>query len=198
MKKQTSRTVRLLNNVRYKPNSRLDEVYNKHLQTGIIEDILTKEDYLRYVQLTNERLELGLLYILLKVNGCRFSEVINLTFSDAIFGVAFIVAGTKSSRGRYIFAPGYSEWLSVNENKEGRVFEGLNYCNVRRWFIKYGVFSSVQGKGRLVVTHLPRYQFIDEALRVGRGVDLVRDVVGHKISKTTELYIAKIKRLRNM
>lgn len=166
------------------------------LQAGLLEELMSADDFYRWEQMTRIRVELGLCFVIQLFNGCRINEVLKLKWSSEFMGIGFSSKGSKGSSARLLICPGYSSLLLSKSDINEDIFRGLTYSTIRRYYISFGCYYD-QGPGeRKIVTHLNRYNYIDRLRAGGNDIENIADIVGHKVSKNTSIYLKKISRLK--
>lgn len=174
------------------PDAIPNEVYATHLQLDTIKELLTNEDYLRFEQLLNFRKEIALGYLIQLFNGCRINEVLKLKWSDNFMNIGFISEGSKGSNPRLLICPCAENLLKFNQDKKTNVLIGVNYNIIHRIYLKYGIWRSQGKDSNKIVTHLHRYNYIQNLKLKNTSTEAIKNIVGHKVTKTTEHYLNKL------
>lgn len=193
MKKQNYRSMTGTEVARVRAVATPLAVYEALLDKGIIQEVISISEYKRWEALTSRRLEIGLMYMMQLVSGCRVSELLALKWSDLYMGVGFMVQGKKGSNSRLVVVSGYSGLFSKMREQRCDVFQGLSYGIIYRYYIRHGVVKKMRQNVRRTVTHSGRYDFVERLMKMGCTDEQIKDVIGHKSIKSTMKYIGKIK-----
>lgn len=194
MKKQTYTSMLGFDQPRLNALTHPREVFANQLQLPIIESTLSKTELTRWTTLSALRIELGLLYYLLLLNGCRVSELLSLRGNDINTRGNIIIKGKKGSGSRMIVTNGYETFLQRKMGSPCLLFLGLNYNNVYRKFIENGIIMKGGKNERNIVTHAPRYAFVTMLQQQNKSIEESSEIIGHKSSKNTLRYQEKAKR----
>lgn len=135
--------------------------------------------------------QLGAVSLIQSACGCRIQETLGLLSSDIVLPDKIIIRALKQSRSRIVRLPELAESLRLhNQALEHRLFN-LSYSQVYRAYKNAGIMS-YHGKGKSSsVTHSYRLKFINSVHRSSNDLDTTRDIVGHKSSKSTLIYLSK-------
>jgi integrase len=174
------------------------ELYSKLYQVGVIKDLLSEPDYLRFEQLMKYRKELAIIYLIQLFNGCRINEVLKLKWSDSFMNVAFISEGSKGSNARLLILPGFEMLLERKRESNLNLGYGLNYNSIHRIYLKFGIFLDAKGMKRKIVTHSLRYRFVDLLDKQNTKLEDIKSIIGHKVSKSTEHYLRGLLKLKSI
>lgn len=140
---------------------------------------------------TNTHGQIGAIVLLSRCSGARINEILRLT-SDNIVGTdSLIIRAEKKSRSRIVRVPELSDQLQKARQYPHSKLFSLSYSQVWRQYVNHGISFSVPGDLHRKVTHSFRYQYISDIHHVVNSVDTTAECVGHRSSKSTEVYLKK-------
>lgn len=159
------------------------------LHLELIEAALGDDYYNRWLSLSGESYELGLLYYMLVVSGCRVSELLSLSFSDVINYHQVIIRGKKGSNSREFSVLPYVDYFKLYRGSPLLIFRAFNYAFVRRAFIRHNIGFVDKNSKNKKITHAPRHQKISQLYKSINELSVVQEVIGHKSQKSTAHYL---------
>lgn len=150
---------------------------------------MTKQEIEKLLLL--KKSELGIYYYLLLIlftSGARISEVLELKPKQLIPLCDIIIIGKKGSSSRRITVPGCEDFILRCKRANLSPFDMISRFQVYRLLKRMGIeLENGYGRNRSV-THIARKLYIRESLKSGLGIDVARDSIGHKSSKSTKYY----------
>lgn len=169
----------------------------------------------------NKKFNLLLLHCLLRYTGLRVNEVLNMTKNDIenllrLEQIEVFCSKTKENRLVVLFKKEKKELLNfMGENEENDLINKINHLGIVntdnkklstmdafRWSKPY--FLELENKlggnnsklkGSLIGLHSYRIEYINIVLNMGLHIDIVAQLLGHKNSRTTLIYVRKQKPL---
>lgn len=169
----------------------------------------------------NKKFNLLLLHCLLRYTGLRVNEVLSMSKNDIenllrIEQIEVYCSKTKENRMVVLFKKERKELLDfMGEKEENDLINKINHLGVVnsenkklstmdafRWSKPY--FLEIENKlgcnnsklkGSLIGLHSYRIEYINIVLNMGLHIDIVAQLLGHKNSRTTLIYVRKQKPL---
>ena len=122
-------------------------------------------------------------------NGCRISEVLRIR-AGAVQpnGMAF-TQGSKGSRGRLLYlglTP--AQALEFQNAPAKMALFPVEYIQVWRTCVKYGLAERIAGHKHLAVTHAGRYSLAQKVAGQA-SEELAGEILGHKSANTIQYYV---------
>lgn len=145
----------------------------------IIEQILCREKELGYYY----PILLTLFY-----TGARISEVLNIKSNDLIPYTDIIIIGLKGSRNRRVSVHGIESYIKHCITYKLAPFNHASRYQVYRIIKRYGWIIENGVNKNDSVTHSARKLYIRESFKSQSDIEVVKDTVGHKSSKSTKYY----------
>ena len=160
-------------------------------------DVLNEEEVVRIFKAV-PNLKHRTMLMLAYASGLRVSEVVNLKIEDFDVERGMIhIRGAKGKKDRYTLLPAslreilHRYWKEYNLGTSGWFFGGAkpNYHLAVR-SIQHVFERAVQQAGitKLVSMHSLRHSFATHPLEHGTDLRYIQELLGHKNSKTTEIY----------
>jgi integrase len=134
--------------------------------------------------------QIGAVILLQEITGCRISEVLRLRTNDILLPDTLILHGVKHSRSRSVRVPELSQQFSTAAKFPGHFLFSISYDQVRRWYLRLGIYNQFTSQSRKAVTHSLRYRYIN-AVSAKSDVETTQDIIGHKSINSTEHYLSK-------
>lgn len=168
-----------------------------------------------------KKFNLMLLHCLLRYTGLRVNEVLNMTKNDIetllrIEQIEVFCSKTKENRLVVLFKKERKELINfMGENDENDLINKINHLGIVnsdnkklstmdafRWSKPYFLElenklggNNSKFKGSLIGLHSYRIEYINIVLKMGLHIDIVAQLLGHKNTKTTLIYVRKQKPL---
>lgn len=168
-----------------------------------------------------KKFNLILLHCLLRYTGLRVNEVLNMSKNDIenllrIEQIEVYCSKTKENRMVVLFKKERKELLDfMGEKEENDLINKINHLGVVntenkklstmdafRWSKPYFIElenklggNNSKLKGSLIGLHSYRIEYINIVLNMGLHIDIVAQLLGHKNSRTTLIYVRKQKPL---
>lgn len=168
-----------------------------------------------------KKFNLILLHCLLRYTGLRVNEVLNMSKNDIenllrIEQIEVYCSKTKENRMVVLFKKERKELLDfMGEKEENDLINKINHLGVVntdnkklstmdafRWSKPYFIelenklgYNKKDNKGSLIGLHSYRIEYINIVLNMGLHIDIVAQLLGHKNSRTTLIYVRKQKPL---
>jgi integrase len=134
--------------------------------------------------------QIGAVILLQEITGCRISEILLLRTNDILLPDTLIIHGLKRSRSRSVRVPELAQQFSVAVKYPGHFLFSISYDQVRRWYLRLGIYSQFTSQSRKAVTHSLRYRYIN-AVSAKSDVETTQDIIGHKSQSSTDHYLQK-------
>ena len=135
--------------------------------------------------------ELGYYYPLLLTlfsSGARITEVINIKWGDLIPYTDIIIIGLKGSRNRRVTVNGIESYIKHCIDNQLAPFNHVSRYQVYRIIKRYGWIVENGISKNKSVTHSARKLYIREGFKSQSDIEVVKDTIGHKSSKSTKYY----------
>jgi len=168
-----------------------------------------------------KKFNLMLLHCLLRYTGLRVNEVLNMSKNDIetllrIEQIEVFCSKTKENRLVVLFKKERKELINfMGENDENDLINKINHLGIVnsdnkklstmdafRWSKPYFLElenklggNNSKFKGSLIGLHSYRIEYINIVLKMGLHIDIVAQLLGHKNTKTTLIYVRKQKPL---
>lgn len=160
-------------------------------------DVLTKEEVSEILKNVKNLKHLTML-MLSYASGLRVSELVNLRVEDIDLQRGLIhVRGGKGKKDRYtilsesmkLILHQYSESYKINSNNWLFPSENSNYhLSARSIQVVFQRAVKASGINKRVSIHTLRHSFATELLEQGTDLRYIQSLLGHKSTKTTEIY----------
>jgi len=150
---------------------------------------MTRIEILKQIEL--RKMELGYYHPLLVAlfsTGARITEVINVKWSDLIPYTDIVIIGLKGSRNRRVTVNGIEGYIRHCIDNKLDPFNIVSRYQVYRIIKRYGWIVDNGIKKNKSVTHSARKLYIREGFKSQSDIEVVKDTVGHKSSKSTKYY----------
>lgn len=122
-------------------------------------------------------------------NGCRISEVLRIRAGAVQPNGMAYTQGSKGSRGRLLYlglTP--AQALEFQNAPAKMALFQVEYIQVWRTCVKYGLAERIAGHKHLAVTHAGRYTLAQKVAGQA-GEELAGEILGHKSANTIQYYI---------
>ena len=122
-------------------------------------------------------------------SGLRISELLAINPSDVNKFGQIKIKGLKRSNDRFISPVYYIDYWQ--DYGAGSMFHSDYYSRfyIYRLYKKKGIYSMLGNGGLSSVTHLPRHLYIKFLSESGQDVESTRQIIGHKKTSNTEIYL---------
>jgi site-specific recombinase XerD len=124
-------------------------------------------------------------------HGARISEVLRLKGSDILPNQQMRLKGLKGSNDRIVSTSLFSHELLPFVNCASPVFFGIDRFYIYRIMRKANIGCSGHSKTKNRITHSLRANYINELFENMQDVDSVAQIIGHKNSNNTIIYLNK-------
>lgn len=138
----------------------------------------------------NSRLgkEMRALIEILMLNGCRVSEVINISFADIITENTIRLKGLKGSSDRIVYVSENSGYIELSKKYSFDPFKHISRYQVYRVLKNNGLQEIFGDNKRFSTTHIFRHLFVKSMLAKGVRIEDVQRIIGHKKLENTLIY----------
>jgi integrase len=150
---------------------------------------MTRNEILEQIQLRQN--ELGYYYPLLLTlfsSGARITEVLNIKWGDLIPYTDIVIIGLKGSRNRRVTVNGIESYIKHCITHQLAPFNHVSRYQVYRIIKRYGWIVDNGISKNKSVTHSARKLYIREGFISQSNIEVVKDTIGHKSSKSTKYY----------
>jgi len=128
------------------------------------------------------------LLVTLYSTGARISEVLNIKWSDLIPYTDIVIIGLKGSRNRRVTVNGIESYIKHCIDNRLDPFNIVTRYQVYRIIKRYGWVVDNGVTKNKSVTHSARKLYIRESFKSQSNIEVVKDTIGHKTSKSTKYY----------
>ena len=146
------------------------------------------------INFKHRRDNIGDVLFLLEETGARIAEVLEIAWYDIKDDQRFILRGKKGSRDRFVTITEPMKILGWAKENKMNPFSDTNYWMVYRYLKRLGIGITFPGNKNAVVTHIYRYQQINELVDSDMSISDTAAAIGHKKKKNTKRYVKKTKR----
>ncbi len=126
--------------------------------------------------------------------GLRISEVLSINPAHIKKDGSIYISGKKGSQPRLINPGKFAEWVANNPVYFCSMLGMRNRQYYWRLFNRLGISILLPGNKHRSVTHLFRYNFINEVQNISGEIEATGVIVGHKNKSNTKRYEQKTRK----
>jgi integrase len=128
---------------------------------------------------------------LLIENGLRISELLSINLSKTSANGLILIHGSKGSNDRFVRSVNYNEFFVLSRNRNFTIGSLYSRFFFYRLFKSLGIVSFSSVGGNDFVTHSGREVLIKSMYANANSVINIKNYIGHKNEKSTNIYITK-------
>jgi site-specific recombinase XerD len=130
---------------------------------------------------------------LLVYNGARISEIISIPASHIKNGSCVIIEGNKGSLARSLMIPYKSKYLLNCKQLDIAPFNQYSRYMIYRYLKEKDIELKTNKGKHNTVTHLFRYNYINQSHAILKAIEKTAQVSGHKSNSSTRGYTSNIR-----